>query len=100
MRKKKRIEKDREQSKPLKYSLAEMLRLPQDAVCGDTLLTFIGKSRLKIENYRSILVYSDTLIRIQGKNYRVAICGKRLWIRYYDKDEMEIGGRIETVNFE
>lgn len=83
-----------------RLGISEMLKLPQDAVCGDTILTFVGKSKLKIENYRSILVYSDTLIRIQGKQYRVAVSGKRLWIRYYDKDEMEILGRIETVRFE
>lgn len=83
-----------------KESLSEMLRLPQDVVRGDTLLSFIGKTRLKIENYRSILIYTDTSIRIQAKRYKINVAGKRLCIKYYDKDEMEIVGRIDSVSFE
>lgn len=36
-----------------------------DAVGGETLLTLIGTRAVHIENYRSILVYTDTEIRIQ-----------------------------------
>ena len=40
--------------------LAESLGLPLDASRGETILTFVGRSMVRIENYRSILVYSDT----------------------------------------
>lgn len=36
-----------------------------DALGGETLLTLIGTRAVHIENYRSILVYTDTEIRIQ-----------------------------------
>lgn len=80
--------------------LSTSLRLPQDVVKGETLLTFIGKSAVQIENYRSILLYSDTSIRIQAKRYQLCVAGKNLCIRYYDKDEMKITGRIESITFE
>lgn len=80
--------------------LVESLRLPQDVIKGETLLTFIGKSAVQIENYRSILLYTDEKIRIQAKRYQLAVSGKNLCIRYYDKDEMKITGRIETITFE
>ena len=63
-------------------------------------MTFIGRQRLKIENYRSILIYGENEIKIQGKQYQVRVGGKNLWIRYYDKDEMEICGRIDSVCLE
>lgn len=72
----------------------------EDVTRGETLLTFLGRTRVRIENYRSILIYSETGIRIQGKRYQVAVAGKNLCIRWYDRDEMEITGRFESVTFE
>lgn len=72
----------------------------QDVTRGETLLTFLGRTRVRIENYRSILIYSETGIRIQGKRYQVSVSGKNLCIRWYDRDEMEITGRFESVTFE
>ena len=83
-----------------KTSIFSALSLPQDVISGETILTFIGKQSVKIENYRSILIYTDEMIRIQAKRYKVCVAGKKLCIRYYDKDEMEICGAIEAVKFE
>lgn len=83
-----------------KQTWSDSLGLPRDAVKGETIITATGRSSLRIENYRSILIYSDTKIRIQAKRYKLSILGKRLRILYYDKDEMEITGCIETVSFE
>ena len=79
---------------------AHMVRLPEDVVQGESVLTLIGKQRMKIENYRSILLYTDKRIRIQAKHYKLNINGARLCIRYYDNEEMEISGRIDSVEFE
>lgn len=85
---------------PGKKTLAESLQLPQDACLGETILTFVGRSVLRIENYRGILKFSDTSVMIQAKHYKLLVTGKRLTIRYYDKDEMEIRGQIKAVSFE
>ena len=94
----KQSKKERERGKT-SFSLP-LISLPEDVVCGETILTWIGRKRLKIENYRSILVYTEERIRIQARKYKVQVTGKRLCIRYYDKDEMEISGIIENVNLE
>lgn len=80
-------------------SISELLKLPTDVACGDTRISMIGKTKVKIENYRSILVYSESLIKIQARYQIVIIEGKQLRIRYYDQDEMEILGRIAEVKF-
>ncbi len=87
------------QSKRIKRSVAELLKLPKDVVCGDTVVCVLGREKVKVENYRSILVYSEVLIKLQAKANQVEIIGKHLRIRYYDKDEMEIVGKIECVRF-
>lgn len=95
-----KVRAQKDEAEREKMSLSEIFKLPQDAVKGESLLTFIGTTTVRIENYRSILIYSDTLIKIQAKKYKVLVAGKRLKIRYYDKDEMEITGRIASVSFE
>lgn len=71
-----------------------------DALGEETLLTLIGTRAVHIENYRSILVYTDSEIRIQCRHYILSVSGKKLKICYYDKDEMKISGRLEVIRFE
>ncbi len=89
-----------EKEKRERDALSKALMLPQDAVKGETLLTFTGQRVVYIENYRSILLYSDTKIQIQAKHYRLTVAGRNLSIRYYDKDEMKITGHVEAISFE
>ena len=51
-------------------------------------------------NYRSILIYTDTLIKLQARNCRVVIHGARLKIDYYTAEEMKITGQIGSLEFE
>lgn len=74
--------------------------LMRDAVNGDTILTMCGKNRMYVQNYRSILIYSENSLQIRAKKYKLTITGKNLCIRYYDKDEMEITGCFDSVSFE
>ena len=71
-----------------------------DVMRGETILTLIGTRAVHIENYRSILVYTDSEIRIQCRHYILSVSGKKLKICYYDKDEMKIAGRMEVIRFE
>lgn len=89
--------RNRQDSDGVIRTISELLKLPVDVACSDTRIIMIGTRTLKIENYRSILVYSDTLIKIQAKQQIVMIHGTELKIRYYDQDEMEIQGRIHGV---
>ena len=81
-------------------TLSELLKLPTDVTCGDTRVVMIGRSKVRVENYRGILVYEENVIKVQAMNLIVRVEGKQLQIRYYDQDEMEIVGRIELVIFD
>lgn len=76
------------------------LKLPKDVVLGEVLVSFLGRHSVVIENYRSIILYTDSLIKLQAKNCRVIIGGKRLMIEYYTKEEMKINGSIKSLEFE
>jgi len=53
-----------------------------------------------IENYRGILLYNDNTIRLQARQCRLSIHGKRLHIDYYNHEEMKITGQIQSMEFE
>ncbi|MGL5434133.1 MAG: YabP/YqfC family sporulation protein [Lachnospiraceae bacterium] len=83
----------------LKVSATENLKLPKDVVLGEILVSFIGRYSVTIENYRGILIYDDNTVKLQAKNCKLLIHGKRLHIEYYDHSEMKITGQIQSMEF-
>lgn len=83
-----------------KEAVVSALKLPKDVVMGEVLLSFLGRQAVIIENYRTIILYTDTLVKLQAKTCRVIVHGARLTIEYYTCDEMRISGYIQSVEFE
>ena len=84
----------------MKFRAAENLKLPKDVVLGEVLVSFLGRHSVVIENYRGIILCTDTLIKLQAKTCRVAVSGSRLVIEYYTNEEMKINGLIKSMEFE
>ncbi len=89
-------ETDHEQIKERIVSAANM---PKDVMLGASVLTILGNFEVCIENYRGILEYTDTLIRVQTKGKQFSLSGKQLQIEYYTNDEMKITGKISSLEF-
>ena len=88
--------------KSLKFSeqVIEQLELPKDFVLKDALVTITGRRELLIENYKGILIYEDSFIKIQAKNCRIEITGTHLNIDYYTNEEMKITGFLQQIQYE
>lgn len=84
----------------IRETAVSALKLPKDALLGEILISFVGRHALLIENYRAIILYTDTLIKLQAKDCRLIIHGSRLMIEYYTSDEMKITGLIQSAEFE
>lgn len=80
--------------------LIEQLELPTDLLLGEAIITMTGRRELLIENYKGILNYEDSFIKIQAKNSRILIVGKHLKIDYYTNEEMKITGFLEQIQYE
>ena len=74
-----------------KKTAVSALGLPRDVILGDVLISFVGRSQVNVENYRSILIY---------RNCKVVIHGARLKIDYYTAEEMKITGQVGSLEFE
>ena len=83
----------------VKETAAKEMNLPKDVVLGEALVTLLGKREVLIENYRGILIYEEAQIKLQTKNGKLTIRGKRLHIEYYTQEEMKVTGQIQSVEF-
>lgn len=80
--------------------LGEEWSLPGEIIPGTVLIRSVGNRELYIENFQSILEYSDRLVRLQTKYYKLCIEGRQLCIRHYNRDDMKICGYIHCIRFE
>ena len=79
--------------------MSEAVNIPKDVMCGVPLMRIIGREELCIENYRGILEYTDTFVRIQSKIGQIHITGRKLEIKYYTNDEMKVVGMIDSLTY-
>ena len=84
----------------LKETFINHLELPKDLMLGAAIVTVTGRQEVLIANYKGILEYEDSFIRIQTKNCRIVISGSHLAIEYYTNEEMKITGFIDRVQYE
>lgn len=84
----------------LREKMVTNLELPKDLMLGAAILTVTGRKEALISNYKGILEYEDSFIRVQTKNCRIRITGAHLAIDYYTNEEMKITGYIDTIQYE
>ena len=89
-----------EPSASLREKMVTNLELPRDLMLGAAVLTVTGRKEALIANYKGILEYEDSFIRVQTKNCRIRISGTHLAIDYYTNEEMKITGYIDTIQYE
>ena len=83
----------------IKQRVADAANIPKDVICGVPLIHMIGREEFYIENYRGILEYTDSQIRIQTRIAQIQLFGKKLEIVYYTNDEMKVVGHIDKLEY-
>lgn len=100
MKARKRQERQEADNHPIRNKMAELSELPKDVVMGMPVLTMMGQMELSLENYRGIIEYTDTIVRIQTKSGQIKVTGKNLQVAYYTNDEMKVNGRIDSIEYQ
>ena len=78
----------------------QIMQLPEDCLKGSLIVTLHGQKRVRIENFKGISTYTPEEIRILTRTEKFRISGKRLEIQLFNKDEMEITGWIEKMEYD
>lgn len=81
-------------------AFARSLQLPEDFSKGNILVSMQGQEHVVIENFKGISSYTEEEIRLITKRKKICVTGKRLKIDSYSKDEIEISGFINKIEYE
>lgn len=77
--------------------ISEHLGIREDLVDNNLIIKCYGNRHVFIENYKCIVEYTDEHIRIQGRDVRIDIEGKKLCIVFYVEGDMRIDGFIKEI---
>lgn len=80
--------------------LSDHLNLPTDILAGAPIVTATGRSEICLENFKGIIEYNDSLVKVQSKTCKICIEGQELNIPYFTEDEMKITGFIKAIYYQ
>lgn len=89
----------RQKEKKPTGSFLRSLQFPEDCVKGTLLVSVQGQNRICIENFRGISSYTSEEIRLVARQKKICITGCNLKIDCYTKEEIEISGRIDRLEY-
>jgi sporulation protein YqfC len=80
--------------------LSSHINLPADVLAGAPIITAIGRNEICLENYKGIIEYNSSLVKVQTKACKISIEGKELNILYFTEDEMKVTGFIKAIHYQ
>ena len=80
-------------------SLSEFLRMPEEVTKGNTLITVFERSTVTIDNYKGLLLYDPCEIIVKANRCHVKVCGVNLNIDYFTKNDIQISGSINKIEW-
>ena len=86
-------------SKNIKEKLSEIMNIPDELICGTPRIEFDSNKSVWVENYRGIIEYSDTLVRINTSDFIIVLNGTELVIASISSEDVCISGNIFSVEY-
>lgn len=90
-------EKKNDQDVSLKEKLTEALELPKEVVLNVPKITMVGSTNLVIENYKGVIEYDSSRIRINTGVGMLKMSGMKLVIKEITSEIIVIAGKITSV---
>ena len=83
----------------IRKKIIEVSGVPDEVILGVPIVTITGSYELCIMNYRGVLEYTDSFVRIMTKSGQIKVKGQKISIDYYTNDEMKITGKIISIEY-
>ncbi|KGP76556.1 sporulation protein [Desulfosporosinus sp. Tol-M] len=85
--------------KKLQTSVGEILDFPPDVAGKGPKITISGRRQILVENYVSIVNFSEEEIRLETAEGEVCFGGKGLRLKVILSTELQIEGELSTLSF-
>ena len=83
-----------------KEKVASALALPKEIALDLPVVTATGRGELTIENYKNLLEFADTQIRIRTREGTITVTGEHLVLRQITTENLLVAGRIVSILYE
>jgi len=83
----------------VKEKLTGLLALPKEVTLNLPQIIATGRDEINIENYKSLLEFTDTKIRIQTSSGTLTIEGNNLILKQVTTEHVLIMGKIKAIQW-
>lgn len=83
----------------VKEKIAKAIDAPRDIFLGESRITIFEDREIIIENYKSMLEYDESFIRLKLKHKDIVITGKNFVLDEMTDESMIIRGSVAGVEF-
>lgn len=94
-----RRKKEKKIELPVKERVVDSLELPRDIVLGLPKITVLGDREVLIENYKGIIEYNDTVVKLNTSLGIIVLFGELLDIRAITDEDITVSGKITKIEF-
>ena len=83
----------------IKEKVANFLSLPKEVALDLPLLTATGRGEVTIENYKNLIEFTESKIRVRTRDGAMTIEGERLKLRQITTENVLVSGLISQINY-
>lgn len=91
--------KENKEKTTFKQKLAKTLEISKDVLSDIPRFTLNDNNELRVENYKGIIFYDFSEIKLGAKQYTILISGKNLKISSITDEDIFIIGEITSLSF-
>lgn len=83
----------------IRKKIADMWGIPESVVMNIPVVTLQGRSSMRIEGYKNILLYTENEVRVLSKEMIISVFGKDLKIDTINSESLFVTGVFEKVEY-
>lgn len=80
-----------------KEDFFDKLHLPTDVMVGEAVAMVFENRKIQIQNVKGMIECTSEKVVLLSKRNKMEICGKRLEVNEYSKEEIIVKGNIEQI---
>ena len=83
----------------VKEKMTGLLSLPKEIALNLPLIMATGRDELNVENYKNLIEFTDTKIRIHTTAGMLAIEGQKLMLKQVTTENILVSGKIASIQW-
>jgi len=83
----------------IRSQIANLFELPKEIVLNLPMISIIGNQELHIENYKSVVEYSEEVVRINTSAGVLKVEGRKLNLKHMTSEVVTITGTLTNLDF-